>query len=60
MRIIKSTSFWAIVSIIIGLLLFTYGCVGAGDTTQYAGAFFIAIGIFTADFAISGKKVMKE
>ena len=59
----KTTSraiIWAVLALVFGLLLFTYGCIGAGDKMQFIGAFFIAVGIIIADFAISEKKKVKE
>jgi len=47
-------------TLVFGLLLFTYGCIGAGDKMRFIGAFFIAIGVFTADFAVSEKKKVKK
>jgi hypothetical protein len=47
-------------AIVFGLLLFLYGCLGTSDMMQFAGAFFIAVGIFTADFVISERKKVKE
>ncbi len=60
MNIFKKGIFWAIISIVFGLLIFTYGCIGAGEKMQYVGAFIIAVGIIIADNVISEKKEVKE
>ena len=60
MNLLKNGLFWAVMAIVFGLLLFSYGCLGTGDKMQFVGAFFIAVGIFTADFVISERKKVKE
>lgn len=60
MNLFKKGIFWAIISIVFGLLVFTYGCIVAGEKMQYVGAFFIAVGIFTIDTIISEKKDVRE
>ena len=60
MNSFKKGIFWAIVAILFGLLIFLDGCVMESDMFQYAGAFFIAVGILTADFVISEKKKETE
>lgn len=60
MILFKKGLFWAILAIVFGLLIFLDGCVKGSDMFQYAGAFFIAFGIFTIDAVISEKKEVKE
>lgn len=60
MNLLKKGLFWAVMAIVFGLLLFLYGCLGTSDMMQFAGAFFIAVGIFTADFVKSERKKVKE
>ena len=55
MNLIKNGLFWAIISIVFGLL-----CIGAGDKMQFVGAFFIAVGICSVDLFYSEKKEVKK
>jgi len=49
MNLFKKGSFWAILTLALGILLFVAGTAIRNSSLQYAGAFFIAVGIFITD-----------
>jgi len=60
MNLFKKGSFWAILTLALGILLFAAGTALRASVLQYAGAFFIAVGIFITDAVISSATVGKK